>query len=130
MKGLYYSILSSIFISTLAIASKIGYRQIGTIQMQKPAYIRVDKFPGGEEFLLISSFGGFIPGSVSVIPNITDVIRNPSKLSNLTAQVLNNTFYWPNDVNLIPNEVFGFDGIAVPDGFHVPGKIDGNVFVI
>jgi hypothetical protein len=84
----------------------------------KPAYIRVDKFPGGEEFLLISSFGGNVPGAVSVIPNITDAIRNPSKISNLTAQVLNDTFNWPNDVNLIPNEVFGFEAIAVPDGFH------------
>lgn len=39
-------------------------------------------------------------------------------------------FQWPNDIAVIPQDVFGERAIIVPDGFLVPGKKDGNLYVI
>jgi len=39
-------------------------------------------------------------------------------------------FKWPNDMNIIPHDVFGVNAIDVPDGFLPPGKSNGNVYVI
>ena len=67
---------------------------------------------------------------MSIIPNIADAIKNPSKLSTLSTHIIGSSFKWPNSVSVIPKEVFGFEAISVPDGFLPPGKSDGNIFVI
>ena len=41
-------------------------------------------------------------------------------------------FTWPNNIELIPSNVFGasFRGIVVPDGFLVPFHNNGEVYVL
>lgn len=39
------------------------------------------------------------------------------------------TLQWPNDVAVIPHDVFDFNAIVIPDGFLVPGHADGGVYI-
>lgn len=45
-------------------AYKIGYRSLGQIKADQPAFVKFGKFEGQEEFLLISSFSAFGAGKV------------------------------------------------------------------
>jgi hypothetical protein len=50
----------------------------------------------------------------------------------LQAQVLSDQFKWPNNICVVPQNVFGagINAIVVPDGFLPPGKGNGNIFVM
>ena len=39
-------------------------------------------------------------------------------------------FSWPNNVEAVPSDVFGERAIMVPDGFLVPGKSDGGIYIL
>lgn len=80
---------------------------------------------------MISEFGAFSSGKVSVIPNIKDAVLN-KKFDTLITHVLSQDFKWPNSVSIVPQDVFG-DGVnrvVVPDGFLPPGKTNGNIYLI
>jgi hypothetical protein len=69
-------------------------------------------------------------GAVYVVPDIKDAVI-AGDASTLSAHKLDTPkFEWPNDVKVIPNDVFYKRGIVVPDGFLVPGKSNGGVYVI
>lgn len=80
---------------------------------------------------MISSFGAFSSGKVSVIPNIKDAVLT-KKFDNLQAKVLSSNFRWPNSVDIVSQDVFGTDEtyIVVPDGFLPPGKTEGDIYVM
>ena len=81
--------------------------------------------------MLISQFGVFGKGKVSVIPNIGDKVAS-GDFKNMGAAELSDVFTWPNNVDVVPTEVFGegVNGIIVPDGFLVPFHNNGEVYVI
>ena len=111
-------------------ASDVGYKYLGKINTPSPAFIKVEKFPGQQEFLLISEFGAFSSGKVSVIPNIKDIVNSRNFSSAPQAKALYSNFKWPNSVSVVPQDVFGVNAIVVPDGFLPPGKTEGNVYVM
>jgi hypothetical protein len=91
----------------------------------------VQNFPNQPEFLLISEFGAFSSGKVSVIPNIRDAFEGKVQFSDLKSKVLSSSFKWPNSISVIPEDVFpGINAIVVPDGFLPPGKTEGNIYVL
>jgi hypothetical protein len=113
------------------VAQDIAYRYLGRINTPSPAFVKVEKVDGQNEFLLISEFGAFSSGKVSVIPNIKDAVLN-KKFDTLTTHSLSENFKWPNSVSIVPNDVFG-DGqnrVVVPDGFLPPGKTNGDIYII
>lgn len=71
-------------------------------------------------------------GAVYVVPDIKDAIVNNtvSKLSPVPLPLHKTNFAWPNNVEVVPFDVFGLRAIVVPDGFLVPGKSDGGVYII
>lgn len=81
---------------------------------------------------MISEFGAFSSGKVSIIPNIKDAFTGKAQLSELKSKVLSDKFKWPNSIDVVPAEVFGADvnAIVIPDGFLPPGKTDGNIYVL
>jgi hypothetical protein len=80
--------------------------------------------------LLCSSFSALSAGALYVVPGITAAVKS-GDVSKLTSVKLNTPdFKWPNDVKVIPYDVFNLRAIVVPDGFLVPGKQDGGVYVV
>ena len=130
MKRSVFALLSSTLLVTVGFAADVGYRFLGTIKTPLPAFVSVEKFPNEPEMLLISSFGAFSSGKVSVIPKIGDAVTSKN-FGTVQAQILSDTYKWPNSIQTIPQDVFGsgIKAIVVPDGFLPPGKGDGNIFV-
>ena len=98
---------------------------------KNPAFVNMGKFHGSDEdFLLVSSFGAYASGKVYIVRDIKDAVVN-SDVSDLKPTLLDTpSFKWPNNIEVVPYDVFGERAIQVPDGFLVPGKKDGNVFII
>lgn len=112
-------------------AADIGYRYLGKIETSSPAFLSVQKFPNQPEFLLLSEFGALISGKVSVIPNIKEIV-NTKNFAAAKTDTLYANFKWPNNIETIPQDVFGpgIDAIVVPDGFLPPGKTEGNIYIM
>ena len=98
---------------------------------KNPAFVNMGKFYGSDEdFLLVSSFGAWASGKVYIVRGVKDAVVN-GDVSDLTPTLLDTpSFKWPNNIEVIPYEVFGERAIQVPDGFLVPGKKDGNMYII
>jgi hypothetical protein len=108
----------------------VGYKHLGTIETKHPAFLEISKFGDGPEFLLISSFAALGKGSVSIIPNLADVLAK--KDFSVEATIIKGGYQWPNEVRPIPQNVFndGNNYIIVPDGFLVPLHTNGGIYVI
>ena len=131
MKRSLFAVVTSALFVTYGFATDVAYRYLGTIKTPLPAFVSVEKYPNEPEMLLISSFGAFSAGKVSMIPRIGDVLTNKT-FSTAQAQILADNYKWPNSISTVPQDVFGsgIKAIVVPDGFLPPGKGDGNVFVL
>jgi len=78
----------------------------------------------------VSSFGAMSSGHVYMVPGVKDAVT-AGDVSSLDAVKLDTpSFEWPNNVAQVPFEVFDERAILVPDGFLVPGKKDGGMFVV
>jgi len=40
------------------------------------------------------------------------------------------SFAWPNNIEVVPQDVFGERAIVVPDGFLVPMKTNGGIYIV
>jgi len=104
MRTISLAVLGMLLTSTVT-STNIGYRQLGTIQHSSPAFVKVAKFPGQKDSLLISEFSVFGKGKVAVISDIGSKINGD--FSTIKSSILSDKFTWPNSVDVIPSEVFG-----------------------
>lgn len=103
---------------------------MGHFSLKNAAFPSVAQFSGSERFLLCSSFGALSSGSIYVVPGLEAAVKT-NTVSKLQAKELKTpSFQWPNNVATIPEDVFGQRAIVVPDGFLVPGKSNGGVYVV
>jgi hypothetical protein len=108
----------------------VAFESMGTFKLKNAAFPTVTKFEDSEKFLLCSSFGALSSGAIYVVPDISEAVTNDT-VSKLKSEKLKTpSFEWPNDVQVIPQEVFGYRAIMVPDGFLVPGKTNGGLYII
>lgn len=110
----------------------IAWDSLGKFHVKNAAYPYVGKFETMEdEVVIMSSFGAFSSGQVYIIPNAKDAIVNNDATS-LEAIKLDSgeSFVWPNAVEIVPYDVFGENAIHVPDGFLVPFKTNGGIYVV
>ena len=108
----------------------VAFHSMGTFELKNAAFPAVASFQGSETFLLVSSFGMFSPGAVYVVPNLKEAIVS-NTVNTLTSIRLDTpNFIWPNVVEVIPHDVFNQRAIVVPDGFLVPGKNNGGVYIV
>lgn len=107
----------------------------------RPEYLGQFTVPGGAAFLKVNSFGNFSRpdlfvttffvnpfsrGRVSILKNIGEQIRN---LPNVKVETVATSLWWPNDLNVVPYQIFGGNYIWVADGFLVPGKSTGGIYI-
>lgn len=70
-------------------------------------------------------------GKVEVIPNIKDVVLS-RKFDTAQTHVISDQFLWPNNVSVIPQDIFTppVNALVVPDGFLPPGFTDGGIYIL
>merc|ERR1712166_24337 len=127
---------ASFAIAAVAAATcDVAFKSMGKWKMKNPAFPSLTSFADSDPFLLVSSFTGspIGNGSIWITPGVKDAVTN-NTVSKLKAQKIKNigNFEWPNDIKVIPADVFGDKSrtIMVPDGFLVPGKSNGGLYVI
>jgi len=81
-------------------------------------------------FLLVSSFGAMSSGHIYMVPDVEDAVKNGDASHSKAVKLDTPKFEWPNNINVVPHEVFNERAIVVPDGFLVPGKKDGGVYIV
>jgi hypothetical protein len=85
----------------------VAWESLGHFTLKNAAFPNISKFESSDKFLLCSSFGAFSSGHVYVVPDITEAVVS-GDVSSLKAVKLDTpNFEWPNDVKVIPHDVFG-----------------------
>lgn len=112
--------------------ASVSLTLVGEIPIPNPAYVRVIKQRGSlREKLLVTSFS-VLPGrgSVSSVDVETGAVTAATSLNNGTGT--RTTLVWPNEVEEVPSELDSNDEqpLIVSDGFLVPGKDRGGIFVV
>ena len=119
-------------IASIALGQDVAWTSGGTFKVKNAAFPTVTKFEGPnetEEFLMVSSFGALSSGYIYMVDGIKDAVAT-GDASNLKSERLNETFVWPNEVKVVDYDIFGERAIQVPDGFLVPGKTEGGVYIL
>jgi len=134
-KILLYQMRSFIASMVTAVAfavPDVAWESIGHFKLNKAAFPNISQFGDSEPFLLCSSFKAFGSGSVFVVPDVSEAVQagDVSTLEPVKLDTHGFEFQWPNDVKVIPEEVFGFRAIIVPDGFLVPGHANGGLYIM
>ena len=99
-------------------------------KVKNAAFVNMGKFNDSDDFLLVSSFGAMSSGHVYMVPGIKDAVKNGDVSSLEPVKLDTPSFEWPNDISVVPYDVFGERAIVVPDGFLVPGKKNGGVYIV
>ena len=113
-------------------AGDVNFKQLGRVNFADLAYLSVDKF-GQEDFMLLSQMDVGNGACLGIVPGLKTAIQS-SDSSSLQAYSLDSspyTFRSVNKAQKVPSNVFpGEYAILVPDGFLIPGRRDGNVYLM
>lgn len=108
----------------------VSFTSIGHFSLKNAAFPVVTEFQDSEKFLLCSSFGALSSGAIYVVPDVSAAVTSGNVATLKPVKLDTPSFEWPNDVQVVPHDVFGQRAIVVPDGFLVPGKSDGNIYIV
>lgn len=114
--------------------------RLGSISIDQPAYLSLGapvQSHGAHEKnqpkrpLYISGTGLF-KSHVSEIPDISAAVTSMRAHHDIAPPtVLSTSFRWPNQISEIPVEIFNRENLLlITDGFLMPGKTTGNVYVL
>ncbi len=105
-----------------------SYRKLGEISISNPSFVQLlhlhDSAPPS---LWITEFSGnpFVSGKVYTIENVTSYYPDFTKA---VPVLKSSSFKWPNKLSTAPKELGDF--VVVSDGFLVPGKSTGAVYLL
>jgi len=124
------SLISAAFAAAAAAQADLDFTSEGQFKTKNAAFIDVTSFEGSEDFLLVSAFGPFSSGKIYIVPGVKDAVIAGDVSSLEPVQLDTDKFEWPNNIQVVPQDVFGERAIVVPDGFLVPGKKDGGIYIV
>ena len=115
----------------------INFTSVGKISVENPSFMHVkqwvDWMSTSDPYLFVTSFTGAPgAGSVTIVPNLKEAVK-AGDVSTLKGTKLDtgDNLKWPNDARMAPALAFEANRvIAVPDGFMVPGKQNGGVYLV
>ena len=116
--------------SVVAAQQDLEFTSEGQFKVKNAAFINMSKFEDSEDFLLVSSFGALSSGHLYMVPGVKDAVVNGDASSLEAVKLDTKNFEWPNNIEVVPYDVFGERAIVVPDGFLVPGKKNGGVYIV
>ena len=107
----------------------LDFASQGHFKSKNAAFVNLGQWDN-ENFLLVSSFAAMGSGHIYMVPNITEAVQagDVSDLEPIKLDTPN--FEWPNNIEAVPMDVFSERAIVVPDGFLVPGKKNGGVYIV
>ncbi|KAK3103545.1 hypothetical protein FSP39_020030 [Pinctada imbricata] len=112
----------------------VQIRRVGQFSMTNAAFTNLYENknatnPREKYDLILSSFSGnpFTGGTVEYVRGVGNWMN---RLSSTQTQTLANRMSWPNEIAGVPVNIFGKRMVAVPDGFLVPFKGDGHIYLI
>ena len=117
-----------VWLQACSIAAGIHYRPLGDISINNPSFVEVLQCGSATSpSLWITQFSGELnePGKLYAIANISSYYPD---FSTAKPFQISSDFKWPNRVSVAPEEIG--DYLVVPDGFLVPGKSTGGIFLI
>lgn len=104
--------------------------QVGVIDTRRPAFVDSIKTLDQKEHLIITSFDPFKNyHAVKMVPEISKVF-DTQKDKQIEVKNLTRDIRWPNDVTVVPKEMFGKEGVLVASGFMLPKNNTGEVSFI
>lgn len=109
--------------------------KLGIFKAVNPAFATIDRLPhrNSSKALLLTSFSvnPFEGGRVRLVENVGKYLTTPQNVFSIKpVDISQGVMQWSNEVQRIPYEVFNKDYLWVADGFLVPGKRDGGVYII
>ena len=127
------SLLCSVFAALATAQEDLDITSIDKFKLKHAAFVNLGKFDDSDEdFLLVSTFSGSptAKGHVYMVPGVKEAVV-AGDVSDLDPIKLDTpSFEWPNDINVVPFDVFDERAILVPDGFLVPGHTNGGMYVV
>jgi hypothetical protein len=111
--------------ATAAQAETLAPRALGTMSVDHPGFLSLERFASDEPLTLVeSSFRVFGSSGVRMLPDVGNALSNlgAARFEDLTLNVV-----WPNDARAVPSEIFGRKGVLIAGGFLVPGKSTGAI---
>lgn len=111
-----------------ACSAGFHFRQLGSISITDPSFVRVLQCGSATSpSLWITEFSGGLdkPGKVYTVANVTSFYPDFSVAKPI---LVSSDFKWPNRISVAPKEIG--DYLVVPDGFLVPGKSTGGIFLL
>lgn len=119
-------------LAILAITSEAAYnlRPVGNFSVPNPSFLGFVRNGKSLDFIITSFTGN--PFAKSQIYNIYDFNSVYPNLEAVKATSVTDQLLWPNQFTEVPAGLFGACDYALlfADGFLVPGKSDGNLYVI
>lgn len=126
--------LLTIIVGCVIASFSNAVRNVGKIPLNSAAFANLYENPNAQSpsekyDLLLSTFSGnpFTSGTVNLYRGIGQQIKN---IGSVLKEVLANRMSWPNEVAGVPESVFGKRMVAIPDGFLVPFKDDGYIYLV
>lgn len=114
----------------LPASATVSLSLLGEFTLWKPAYLRVaSPQAGATPSLYVSQFSLTGQGAVSRV----DLFGSDKRSEDVRIRPLLHNFMWPNEVRDIkPGTIQGAtkDALLVADGFLMPGRSDGGVYVV
>lgn len=108
----------------------LEFTQQGEFKIHNAAFININSFEDSEDFMLVSTFGPVTHGNVYVVPGLKEAVV-AGDISTLQSYKLDTPdFTWPNNIAVVPQDVFGERAIHVPDGFVVPMHGNGGIYIV
>ncbi|KAJ3217948.1 hypothetical protein HDU67_006976 [Dinochytrium kinnereticum] len=98
---------------------------VGRIELPNLAFTKVEKNKDGSSHLFLSTFVGFGTDAAYFVPDVGAVMKS---FNSTVPTKIGGSINWPNEVEKVPAEVFGGEGVLAAGGFLVPGKSNGGLF--
>lgn len=129
MHTVFFNVFLCLFLLTQSLlASNKSYNEpfnyLGYIPVEKPAFLYLVPNGANSTSLLITHFKVFGNGRVTAVHRIGDHLKS---LEQTQVEIWNTTTAWPNEIQPVPEEIFGPHHFSVAGGFLVPGKANGSV---
>ena len=123
--------LASAALTALASAQvDLEFTEQGEFKIHNAAFININSFEDSEDFMLVSTFGPVTYGDVYIVPGLKEAVV-AGDISTLQSYKLDVPhFTWPNNIAVVPQDVFGERAIHVPDGFVVPMHGNGGIYIV
>jgi hypothetical protein len=122
---------ATFFASQALATTDVAWTSIGKFDCKNAAFPFIQNYQDGSgDFLIMSSFGAMSSGQIYIVPNIADAVKAGDASTLEAVKLETGGFVWPNMTKIVPKEVFGKRAIYVPDGFLVPLKTNGGIYVI